>query len=152
MIDYKEIDPSTIIDNVVPFKSPDGKYGSINNRIAGGNWGISLPFFFDYTPTKFYPLVNIVPFISSQIIHTNKPTYNSGICIGFLSTEIFQKPKASEKKTTVNVDHIQTEIERKEGARIFNTPSYISIGIDRMYQSDSKPSNVNIFLSGTFNF
>lgn len=152
LISFKDLDSAIVTpENVAVFKDVDGKYGTIDNDVSGGYLSLSLPVFFQYQPKKFYPYVVPVPYFSSQFLSSASPKYSAGIGIGIFAKSIFGPSKnTSIDAKTINPagDEGITTVTRN--SRTFNSPPFLTIGIDKSFQS--KETSYNVFISGTITF
>jgi hypothetical protein len=142
MLNFKELGPGVISSTtLVAFKDFDGKFGTIDNSVSGGNISFSVPIFIDYSPTKFYPYVVPVPYASAQYLSSDSPTYYGGFSLGFFPKAIFSAPTP---KPVGAGGALQT-------TRTFNSPAFLSFGVDWSVQGKDS-SHPNYFVTGTISF
>ena len=137
LINYAEVNNGTLNADIFATRSFDGKYGILDDKSKTGELAVSFPIIFDSQYSNLPHFVP-VPYISYEFFSYSKPKLTSGFSIGLLSKNIF-------KKEAVNAEH--------NGAvtRIFNDPSFLSIGMDWTKQ-DGKSSSPNYFITGSIKF
>lgn len=162
LTNFKELGTDvTSSENVVAFKDFDGKFGRIDNSVSAGNLAISFPVFVDYKPTKFYPYVVPLPYVSVNALSTDKPRFHTGFGLGFFPKAIFELPDKEEGTSTdrtksiafktINDQGVKETAVAKKITRKFNSPSFLSFGMDWTFQGPRK-SHPHYFVTGTITF
>lgn len=154
LINFKQLDAGRVNNDIAAFKDFDGKYGTIDNQVSGGNVSLSLPVFIQYQASRLIPYMVPVPYISTQYLSSAEPKYHTGLAIGFFPKSVFGALKSTPIMAKTKMDRSQivpdnTTISRN--SRTFNSPSFLTIGFDKSFQGNAT-SDLNIFITGSITF
>ncbi|MDT0685588.1 hypothetical protein [Autumnicola psychrophila] len=156
---------------IVSSKSFQGAFGDYKNNVQTYYSSISLPLLFDYH-WKYFPKIMLIPYSGVQkYSYIKNPTYNIGGSINLLAKNYIEKPGKTNKKLLEpylqkiyddpnisneakerirqNIDS-SIQIEENNISRTLKNPTFLTFGVDWIFQEERNPSKPNFFISGGF--